>query len=227
MKMLHLPQVTLVAVACTKVEETIEALRISMRGIAYAEALLITHEKIDLSYEGIKVIHIKKLNYKEYNHFIIFRLKDYINTKFCLLVQNDGYVLHPDQWSIEFLKYDYIGAPWPPNVHFTSSKKNIRVGNGGFTLRSRKILEAPTKLKLTFTDKNTGYFHEDGFLCVHFRDTLEKTGIKFAPVQLASQFSKEVLCYDSVQRPFGFHNKAHTHHLLWLKQAFRKIKSAL
>ncbi len=206
MKTLNLPNVTLCAIACTKVEETISALKKSMRGVAYAESILITHEKYSLDEFGIKVIAVEKLDYKGYNHFVLYRLKDCIRTDFVLIVQNDGYVLRPNKWDDRFFEYDYIGAPWPKNAHFDETGRNIRVGNGGFSFRSKKLLNILANLNLPFTDNGTGFFHEDGVLCVYYRKTLEENGILFAPVEIASLFSRERWCDDSEKYPFGFHN---------------------
>ena len=30
-----------------------------------------------------------------------------------LTIWTDGFIVHPEMWRDEFLKYDYIGAPWP------------------------------------------------------------------------------------------------------------------
>lgn len=223
---LELPSVTLVAVACTKVNDTIHALRESMKGIKFADAILITHEKLSLEDLGIKVIHIEKLNYKEYNNFVAYELRNYIQTEYALLVQNDGYVLRPHKWDPAFLDYDYIGAPWPPNIHFTNDGTNVRVGNGGFSLRSKKLLNVLHDLSLPFTDNGTGFFHEDGIICVYYRKQLEQAGIKFAPVEIASRFSHETDCADSAWKPFGFHgSKVVLPRIFWpLKKALRKMK---
>lgn len=203
--MTNLNNVTLASVACTKIDQTVLALRQSMKNISFHEAILLTHKEIDLSKYNIKVIKIKKLDYKAYNKFILFELKNYIKSDFCLLVQNDGFVIHPNQWHNKFYKYDYIGAPWPKNLHFLEDGTNIRVGNGGFSFRSKKLLETPSKLQLKFTDKGTGYWHEDGFLSVYYRKELEKSGIKYAPVEVAAQFSTELIVEETAQKSFGFH----------------------
>ncbi len=226
-KKLQLKNVTLFAVACTKVDQTIRALRKSMRHIDFAEAILVTHEKISLDEFGIKVINIEKLDYKGYNHYILYRVKDHIKTDFALLVQNDGYVLHPDKWDDKFFEYDYIGAPWIEGMHFTKSGKNIRVGNGGFSFRSKKLLNAFADLKLPFTDNGTGFWHEDGNICVYYRDELENYGVKFAPVEIASQFSRETKCEGWQRKPFGFHNLRNLPKIFlfgfYLKKLKRKI----
>lgn len=221
--MLHLPRVTLCAVACTKVDQTIHALRVSKKKIQFADAILLTHEKLDLSRYGIRVINIERLDYRGYNHFVLFRLAEYVPTDFALLVQNDGYVLRPDKWTDDFLEYDYIGAPWPRNLHYTAEGVNIRVGNGGFTLRSKKLLNALNALNLPFTDNGTGYFHEDGVITNYHRKKLEDYGIKYAPVEIASRFSRETMCEDSEKYPFGFHNNKNVPRFLSLRPFLQKL----
>ena len=224
MKTLELKNVTLCAVACTKIPDTIYALKKSMRGIHYARVILITHEDLNLTAEGIEVIKIEKLDYKGYNHFILYRLKEYIKTDFALIVQNDGYVLRQNKWNDEFLRYDYIGAPWDPDTHFTKEGVNVRVGNGGFSLRSKKLLNI-NELDFPFSDFGTGFFHEDGLLCVHYRKKLEDYGITFAPIAIASTFSRERWCNDSKIFTFGFHNNRRNIFKFIYKKLLKKLRN--
>ncbi len=204
--MLKLPNVTLCAVTSIEIDKTVEALKKSMEGIEYGKVILLTHEKLSLNEIGIEVIEIEKLDYDNYSHFMLYKLKDYIKTDFVLLVQYDGYVLRPHKWDNRFFDYDYIGAPWRKGVNFKKDGTEIRVGNGGFSFRSKRLLRILTELNLPFTDNGTGFFHEDGVLCVYYRELLEKHGIKYAPVEIASRFSRERWCSDSKLYPFGFHN---------------------
>jgi hypothetical protein len=204
--MINLPTITLCAVSSVRIDETLHALEKSMRGITFAKVLFLTDKEVSNPHQGITIIPIETLDYNQYSHFIIYKLKDYIDTDFVLIVQHDGYVLHPTKWSDEFLQYDYIGAPWPRDRFSDTDGTNVRVGNGGFSLRSKKLLELPSTLVLPFTDNGTGYFHEDGFVCLYHRKELIENGVKFAPVSVASRFSRERWCSDSVMRPFGFHN---------------------
>lgn len=222
---LLLPEVTLVAVSSIKINETIKALKNSMKGIKYADTLFFTHEEIDLINLGINVIKTPKLDYSGYSKFIAYELHKYIKTDFVLIIQSDGYVLRKNKWLSEFLNYDYIGAPWPPNIHFTPKGINVRVGNGGFSLRSKKLLGILDKLHLPFTDNNTGYDHEDGLICNYYRHELEESGIKFAPVSIAAQFSHESDCKESIYHPFGFHgSKLVLPRIFWpIKKLMRKI----
>lgn len=205
-----IPTVTLVSIACTKVPETIEAMKKCMNQMEFNRALLLTHE--DIQADGIEVAKIDKLDYKGYNEFVAMKLWQYIGTDFVLLIQNDGLITDVSKWTDEFMKYDYIGAGWPePSpedkiTYRTPSGKLARVGNGGFSFRSRRLLRAPTILDLEFTDNGSGFWHEDGAICVHWRDILENNGIKYAPLELAIQFSRELPIPElKDMNTFGFH----------------------
>jgi len=147
-----------------------------------------------------KVLHLKidTIRSKEdYSKFIFKTLINYIETDFCLIVQYDGYVLHPELWKPEFLNYDYIGAPW-----WYSDSYNV--GNGGFSLRSRKLLKA-------IASRNWAIYHpEDECICRRYRRFLEQHfDIRFAPESLAATFSFEPHApfskYEFNDNTFGFH----------------------
>jgi len=203
--MIKLPNVTLLAASSVKIEQTIKSLVISSAEIKFGEVVLVSHEKPKNLPENISFKEYKKMNnLNDYSAFCLYDLCEYVNTDFVLLVQYDSHVLRPEKWKNYFLDYDYIGAPWPANVHF-NGEKNIRVGNGGFSIRSKKLLKIFNELNLKNYDGGTGFYNEDGQICNYYRPTLEKNGIKFAPVNVASQFSHELDCHDSVEEPFGFH----------------------
>ncbi len=216
--MLNLPTITLCSISSVEIDKTIHALKKSMEGVSYADVILFTDKKIILDDIGIKVININSLDYDGYSEFVLYKLKDYITTDFALIVQHDGYVLRPEKWSNDFLEYDYIGAPWPEGKYFTNEGINVRVGNGGFSLRSKKMLSILSDLNLPFTDNGTGFSHEDGVICAYYRKTLEEHGIKYAPVNIASRFSRERWCPDSEKYPFGFHdNRTNFLHFVFKK----------
>ena len=157
---IDLPQITLVAVACIRVQETVKAIEKSCLGVNFGAVKLITNEEICGDF--FETVQIKKLDYEEYNRFVVFELHKYIDTEFALIIQDDGFVTGPHQWRGEFLDYDYIGAPWPlPTDDFSYRDpfgNLIRVGNGGFSLRSKKLLALPTELGLEWRSY-FGYFN--------------------------------------------------------------------
>lgn len=207
-KKLVLEAVTLVSVTGINPAKNIRALEISRVGIEFGDVLLISRMPPPRLPRGIRYCKIERdsWSYNEFSRFMLYELSKYIQTEYALFVHNHAYVLRPQSWTEEFLDYDYIGAPWKPKSHFTKSGKEVQVGNGGFSLRSQKIMMAPAELTLPFTDNGTGYFHEDGQLCVYHRDWLEGYGIRFAPVELAARFATESWLEGAASKPFGYHN---------------------
>lgn len=207
---IDLPDVTLVALASTKVDETIRSMLYSSRNIIFSEIVLISHERPVSLPQFIKYREIDRIkSYERYNYHVAFSLAPYIKTTHALLVQHDGFVVNTESWDDKFLRYDYIGAPWPlPRDDFSYRDdlgRLVRVGNGGFSLRSKVLLDAPQKLGLIWEPFH-GYFHEDGFLCAKNRSILEDFGIKFAPIDVAATFSFETeIDENKGHRPFGTH----------------------
>jgi len=216
---MRLNNVTIVAVAGTKAEETLLAMKYSMRELEFDRAVLITPANI--KDDEVEVVKCEPLNYEQYNHFVVYRLHEHIGSTHCLLVQNDGYVVNPDSWNDQWMQYDYIGAVWPQptdGFSFRDPKGGIqRVGNGGFTLRSKRLLEAATALNLEWK-QYYGFYHEDGFVCCHNREAYESFGCKFAPVEVASEFSHEEAVEENYGKiPFGFHGKSNYYYSITQK----------
>jgi hypothetical protein len=115
-----------------------------------------------------------------------------VRTSHVLVTQWDGFVVEPWAWTNTFLAYDYVGAPWPEQPEARA------VGNGGFSLRSRRLLAAGMDLRID--DEHP----EDIALCRTYRTLLEREhGVTFAPLALAKRFAYEN--DDSQGASFGFH----------------------
>ena len=131
---------------------------------------------------------------QEYSKFVIYELHKYIKTDFVLLMQWDGWIINKSAWNPRFLDYDYIGAVWPWHL------EGFRVGNGGFSLRSKKLLDLTHKDEFVYKDRN-----EDDLICHINRDYLVRNGVRFAPEELAREFSYE---REATNIPsFGFHGE--------------------
>lgn len=209
--MLKLNNVTLVSVTSVNIDRTVRALRYSSKDIQFADVILLTDKEV--SPPNINVIKIQPLDYIGYSHFIVYELHKYIKTDYVLIIQEDGFVTDANKWSDDFYHYDYIGAPFPiPNSNDKISYRDpfgnlIRVGNGGFSLRSKKLLELPSKLNLEWKPY-FGYYNEDGFFAVHNKHILEENGCVFAPPEMAVKFSIEHSTPETNNIiPFGFHGK--------------------
>ena len=188
----RLDSVTLVAVTGVALCATLDALRASMAQADFADILLLSHEPPNGDTNGIDWRQIDPITSRhDYSRFMLRDLAGHISTSHALCVQWDGYVLDGGAWDPKFLDYDYIGAPWP---HFGDG---FNVGNGGFSLRSRRLLEACAGLPL---DRP---LLEDVIICRRYRLPLEAQGIRFAPEEVARRFSYERTSAQGDE--FGFH----------------------
>lgn len=224
-KKLSLPDITLVALATRNVEETIMALKYSYKNIQFGAIKLLAHYHPHALPPEIKFHKISSLKtIDDWSKMVVYDLGAYIDTKYALLVHADGFVVNPSKWKSEFLDYDYIGAPWPLPTDSYSYRdiygNIIRVGNS-VSLRSKKILDLPKAIPIPW-ESDSGFFNEDGFLCVKNKHLLENYGIKFASIDIAKYFSHEVPLPElSGLEPFMFHkwmgrNKRYPNFFQWI-----------
>lgn len=191
--MKELPQVTLCAVDCVNPLLALRALDISMHECRFSGALFLSDTADRYQLPGCQMVNIPRIDSRsEYSRFVIKELGRYLSTSHMLVVQWDGYVINGHAWQDEFLSYDYIGAPW--GFH----EDTHRVGNGGFSLRSRRLFDALQDSRITELDP------EDDSIGRRYRTLLEEShGIVFAPEDLARSFSFETMTPNGT--PFGFH----------------------
>lgn len=174
--------------------QTVAAMERAQTGIAFGAGLFVTDRPDEVTPpKGVEIVAVPSLRSREdYSLVVQTQLAAHVRTDFVLVIQWDGYPVRPENWTDAFLEHDYIGAPWPqfPNA--------IAVGNGGFSLRSRRLLEACLDPRF-----RSGH-PEDVVICHTNRSLLENAhGIRFAPVDLARRFSCERM--GEAARSFGFH----------------------
>lgn len=165
--------------------------------VDFGEVIFMSAFKSDIAGVGYK--HIKPMGIGQYSKLVGGNLTDHINTQFVLIAQHDGFVLNTANWRPEFLDYDYIGAPWSLEA---TKRPECRVGNGGFSLRSKRLLDTCQKHHGGTTD------NEDWHICVISKPLFEKHGNVFAPIELATWFSIEsnIPEFDGdIKKRFGFH----------------------
>ena len=207
---IKLPKVTLVAMTSVDIYETVQAMKYSMRGIEFGDAVLISHVKPWYLPNNIRFSYTDKLdNIDKFNYKMTYELYKHINTDFALIVHADGFVIHPENWRDEFLDYDYIGSPWPlpkNDYAYRDSKGNIcRVGNS-VSIRSKRLMEFPDKNKVKWQRVDDGFYNEDIFICCHCKNAMEEQGIRWAPFELALKFGREhPLPENKGVEPFIFH----------------------
>jgi hypothetical protein len=188
-----LPNVTLVAVTSVAIPATVRSLQACIGQAEFARVLLLTdQEPPDGMDSRISWRRIDRLASREdYSRFMLRDLFKHIETSHALCVQWDGFVLDAQAWDPSFLDYDYIGAVWP------QFDDGFNVGNGGFSLRSKRLLEACSRLP------EEGSQAEDIAISRVYRPWLEGEGIRFAPANVARQFAFER--EPAAGHEFGFH----------------------
>ncbi|UZR92531.1 DUF5672 family protein [Chondrinema litorale] len=215
-----LDNITLFTVNAFEPDLSLKMLRYCLIGFEFESVKLFSASKPKGDLTGIDFYIIPSIDIQGYNHFILKELSQYIETDYSLLVQTDGFILRPELWQDSFLDYDFIGAALPdddswlsiqPN-NFVEAFKKVRCSepyaylqNGGFSLRSKKLLELCTKLNISdFT------IPEDDVINLFYRNEFLKHNIKFAPLEVATQFAVENPVGDSkfsLDQSFGFHGK--------------------
>lgn len=172
-----------------------EAVQSSMKKFKFNDVLIFS-DRTD-TWNGLPVRKIDPITSIDfYNKFCIFELHKHVKTTHALVMQFDGFVLNPSEWSPMFMHYDYIGAPWPKENHGEHN-----VGNGGFSLRSKKLMEAVTKYTYAYSEN----VPEDIHIAQRLRQKLEADDdIHFPHESIASHFSAESYIYR--YPTFGFHN---------------------
>ena len=213
MNKLNLNNVTLVCIDDKDTDTARDIVKGLLKFIEFADA------KIFASTEGEYVAKVEPIDsISKYNEFVINDLHEHVDTPFMMIVQVDGYPINFKAWTPEFLEYDYIGAPWtwaPVEQRLKICPTGGCVGNGGFSIRSKKIMEMVAREfdyqhynnhfkkneALNRRRRNNG-LAEDEYVCRKINKELKQKGIKFAPCELAKYFSVENGAYTG---QFGFH----------------------
>lgn len=187
---LLLPNVTLFGIHTKNAAGLMRAAEISQKEIEFGNVRLITSKIFpdDTRHQAIQ----------NYSIFMVKDLYKQFFTSHVLVIQPDGYVQNASAWKDEWLELDFLGGPW----EWYEDKK---VGNGGFSLRSRRLCE------ILANDQNIREVHpEDDKICRYYHDYLVDTyGIKFGTLEQAREFSIEAWNVPIEQRvykgQFGFH----------------------
>lgn len=179
-------ELTLVAVDCAQPAWAARALVRSAHQLPAARVLLLTDQPPDPAWlaRGIEVAPIAPIRSREdYSRFMLTRLAPFIRTPFALVVQWDGWVLDGDAFDPLFWNHDYIGARWPHRA------PPYVVGNGGFSWRSQRLLDALAALAPELLPGEA----EDEAIAIRLRPRLERDfGIVFAEPEAADRFAFDV-----------------------------------
>ena len=214
--------VDLVTINCNMVEEGVKALEYSTKYIEFNNVFLLSDQTISGNFDLISIKKIRDV--EDYNNEIL-NLSKHIKSEYVLIIQHDGHVINHKKWDDLFLKFDYIGAPWPnskkwnerwkyyPKEMEEKILKNLnlnRIGNGGFSLRSKKFLDYSRSYK------EVDGAPEDIFLNILNYDRAFEYGIKYPDVKTAISFSYEIpLKGKNLEKEKRFHFYNKNNHFGW------------
>ena len=183
----------------------------SMKELKGSKGLLISLEKPPKLPKKIAWKRCHFIDYLGYSLFMMHGLYAYIETDYCLVVQDDGWVLNGKNFKPEYYDYDYIGAPSHCafgdghlylKFAWTQAEEPVRVvQNGGFSLRSKRFLEACNKHGIMHLNSNEIHgWNEDAQLSSILKPVLQSYGYKYCPDEIAKYFSMEYV-------GLGFHEE--------------------
>jgi hypothetical protein len=196
---LRLPSVTLICVDGVNAQRAVNVLEHCKSLVDFGAVKLLTHFETGYEHE-VKIMPLKSLI--AYSVFCLTELHKYFDTSHVLIVQRDGWILNPQSWNNDWLQYDYIAPLFV---------QHDDVGSGGFSLRSKKIMEGAAKRYRAWdgTDadahllQNTIGSYEDGVLSLQ----MKYDGYKYAPLDEAGKFcqagNRNTQYYHP--HPLGFH----------------------
>lgn len=189
--MLKLSNVTLLCVETREPDLAHWAIDRCLSGTQFSKVVLITNlDRVRLKRDDIEYVQAPSIKTtKDYSNLLLSGVGQYVESSHVLIIQWDSFVTHPELWSNEFLSYDYIGPVWPHHPE-------TPVGNGGFSLRSKKLLDVIQRPG--FVKKHP----EDYCICADNRNFLDRHAIKLAPINIAEQFAVERTLWHEA---FGFH----------------------
>lgn len=211
--MLELPSVTLFCADCVDIERAIHAVERCKAVARFGAVRLLTHLPTDHP-DRVEIPRLPSL--VDYSIFMLKRAVKFIDTPHALVIQHDGYIINAGSWNQAWLNLDYIG---PLFIQDYANPQDM-VGSGGFSLRSRAMMQytekcAPdwdgTPESTARAQKAVGSY-EDGYISHNLRPHLRigspTEAAKFAQggwPQSPSVRRNERTYY--VERPFGFHGK--------------------
>lgn len=157
----------------------------------------------DINYQHVvKIKPLTSLN--DYSAFCLVDLYKHVDTEHMLVIQHDGWVLHPQHWNPDWLGLDYLG---PLFMQYEI------VASGGFSFRSRKLMEAVASMCHPWNGANSWnamdgknfWAHEDGVISFDMRSSLEARGMRFCSNEQAMDFAYGGNPRQGPRPPFGFH----------------------
>jgi hypothetical protein len=178
-------EVTLICIDCLDSKRAINAMELCLKQVPFKNVKFLTSLETDYQY-AVKIPRIGSI--QEYSRFCIQELHKYFDTSHVLIVQHDGWILNPECWNDAWLEYDYIGCQ---TGNWGEQGDNGKGGNGGFSLRSKKLSVLTEKICINYHAEDTAISMASG-RCNGYRSELEGAGCKIATNNVMFKFGCEI-----------------------------------
>jgi len=200
---LDLKDTTLICVDCRDISRTVKVMERCEELVDFGAVKLLT--TLETDYHGkVDCPHIA--SHVMYSIFMLKELYKYVDTKYMLVVQSDGFILNPQSWDNAWKQYDYIGPLF--------NQWDI-VGNGGFSFRSKALMQFMATLVPNWDITKEGAddlqskmsCYEDGAISLNYKELVEMNGFKIAPCEVGARFAQggNATPHYQFEYPFGFH----------------------
>lgn len=204
MTKLQLPNVTCMCIDGVNARRAVNVLEHCKKLCDFGAVKLLTHHNIDYPHK-VEIVPLNTLI--AYSIFCLTEMHKHVDTSHVLIVQRDGWILNTQTWNNDWLNYDYIAPLFV---------QHDDVGSGGFSMRSKKMMEAAS----IWTAKKSGRVwdgtdadahkiqdrvgsYEDGVLSL----SMKYLNFNIAPMEEAAKFgqggNRNPQYYYS--HPFGYH----------------------
>jgi hypothetical protein len=195
--MLKLPDVTLTLIETREHKLAALALEDCERKAEFGDVVVFTDKPELFKRNGRRIVEVPDWPTKlGWSKCFWYDVPQHIHTSHTLGIQWDSWIVDPSMWRDEYLDKDYIGAPWPFHGD------GLRVGNGGFCLRSTRMLHFIRKYRSQLPCTND---FDDNLYCRKYRPSLENAGFIWADEATAYNFAFEWGKPEPGSRHFGFH----------------------
>jgi len=207
---LQLPDVTLLCIETQKHHHQLAKLAIEdcLAAADFGDVVVMSDQFNEIRTPGAHHVRIWEGTdkFSGYSHPFWYIAPLHIKTPQVLNIQWDSWITRPEVWKEEFLNHDYIGAPWlldenhcPVEYSGPSQIDIMTVGNSGFSLRSRRLMNFLLENKEIYPLIDPA---EDYVLSCGYRKPIEAEGFTWAAPDLALDFSVETV------KEYGSHNKS-------------------
>ncbi len=200
---LQLKDTTLICVDCRDLSRTVPVMQRCEELVDFGAVKLLTN--LPTEYPN-KVECPPISSHVMYSVFMLKEIHKYVDTKYMLVVQSDGFIINPDSWDNTWKQYDYIGPLF--------NQWDV-VGNGGFSFRSKSLMAFMSTIfpawNITEAEANRMQqnmsCYEDGAISMNYKELININGFKIAPPEIGGRFAAGGNKTDTYfyEKPFGFH----------------------